>query len=71
MLSSLWDVYYERISMFNVAAAAGAEVWLMVDYIYDGYGKLDYYAVHAVLTAALVQTHSRVLCALWLARARL
>ena len=36
MLSALWDVYYERISMFNVAAAAGAEVWLMVDYISDG-----------------------------------
>ena len=54
-----------------MAAATGAEVWLMVDYIYDGYGKLDYYAVHAVLTAALVQTHSRVLYALWLARARL
>ena len=42
------DVFYRLDAMGNWAAAADAALWLMIDYIYDGCGMMNYYTEHAV-----------------------
>ena len=62
MLTSLLDVCYERCAIFNWAAATDAELLSMVDYIYDGFGMMNYHAVHAVLhSSTLTDTLARTM----------
>ena len=71
VLTSLSDLCYERGAMLNGAAMADTEFWLMLEYIYDGYVKLNYHTGMPCSRAATGRTRTRFLCAVWLARARL
>ena len=62
LLTSLEDVYYGLEAAVNWAAATDAELLSMVDYIYDGFGMMNYHNVHAMLhSSTLTDTLARTM----------
>ena len=62
MLTLLSDLFCRSNAAVNGAAAADAALLSMVDYIYDGYGMMNYHAVHAVLhSSSLTDRYARTM----------
>ena len=67
MLTLLSDLFCRSDAAVNGAAAAAAALLSMVDYIYDGYGMMNYNTVHAVQHSSTLTDALAPRMRIWLA----